>query len=489
MKWLVLIVNTFCIATLAFNTTAIMNALPSMQHDLTLSPSIARWIINSYILCAAAFMVLGGRLGDLFGHFKAFFYGALLFALATLLIIFTSNGHLVLIARIIQGMAVAVISSGGLSTLTVAFPESQRAFAISFWGAMVGMGFGLGPILGGVLTTFFSWRLIFVMTFWIMTTAAAFNLLFLRTYPHSKRKIPMDYLGVITWASWLIPFVFILMEGKSIGWGSPLALGIYVWSALLLTLFLWREKVAEYPLINLHFFKYKELLGSSLTFYPSVFCLIAFLFFFNRFLQWPLLYDLSSFAAGLAILPMNICMFVTALFSSFLAKQLGFRFVLGLGMTFLIVGFAWFLLFPMNGSPVTLVYRLLFLGVGFGLTFPVAPHVGMRALPPSASGEGAGIVNTVNYLGGSSGIAFGTIFYLKSVPKNFFTAGDRLLMGSNHEIAQLLGSDEWIPTLQSAAIQGFSYVMAIMVFLAFAGLLASFFLIHPRQRAQKMSDF
>lgn len=75
MKWLVLIVNTFCIATLAFNTTAIMNALPSMQHDLTLSPSIARWIINSYILCAAAFMVLGGRLGDLFGHFKAFFTG------------------------------------------------------------------------------------------------------------------------------------------------------------------------------------------------------------------------------------------------------------------------------------------------------------------------------------------------------------------------------------------------------------------------------
>ncbi|MBS0624128.1 MAG: MFS transporter [Verrucomicrobia bacterium] len=474
LKWVVLAVNVLCVMTLAFNTTAMMNAIPSIQSELMMSPSLSRWVVNSYILCGAAFILLGGCLGDFFGPFRVLFFALLIFGLTSLSMAVCSSSLVMVGLRSLQGTAAAVISAVALSSISSVFPLAQRAFAITIWGGMVGLGFGLGPLLGGALTTLVGWRYLFVVIASVMWIGILGNGIFWRVYPHISQKGSLDFKGAFFLMGWMGALVFLIMEGQHIGWTSPLMLGTAIVCIAMLILCVRHMCIEPFPLISLSLFKQPQLIGSVALFFITLFSLIAFLFFYNRFLQWPALHHASAFQAGLWILPMNLAMCITALFASKIARRVGNGAALMLGMFLLTIGFGWFACFPHHQIDWMQKSFLIVMGGGFGLAFPLAPYVGLQALPQSEQGKGSGIINTANYLGGCLAISLGSVIYLQASCSYLegcdAQTRDVLLMGSEKEIFNLALDPTFKASLEQAGCHSFSILMAVLAAMCCIGV-------------------
>jgi len=469
LKWCVLCVNVLCVMALAFNTTAMMNALPSLQQDLDLSPIAARWAINSYILAGAATVLLAGSLGDLLGHFRMQLLGVLFFGVTSLGIAFCHTGGELLLLRSAQGMAAAIISALALSSMSYVFPLSQRSFALSIWGGMVGLGFGLGPLLGGILVTYLGWRSIFLGMTGVMALGVVGNIIFMWRYPHRAQKLRLDVLGLIFFVGWVVLFVTLVMEGSRL---SPMTWMIAgIGATVLFLFFVERMRRSPEPFMDLTLLQRPALLGSTLIFFVTIFSLILFLNFYNRFLQWPLLYGATPWQAGLWMLPLNVAMFSTALGAPYFKRLLGDSCLLTIGMLLLSIGFGTLALFPHLPIGFSQTAILILLGGGFGWTFPLAPQVGLHALPLALQGKGSGILNTANYLAGSLAISVGALVYVRAsqclLPDCDTAMRDLALLGAHREVLSVPLNPE---ALKLAACRSFSMLMFLAATVCLGGL-------------------
>lgn len=457
---------------LAINTTGVMTALPAMQTDLSLSPLMARWAVNGYIATSSLLIMLGGVLGDRHGHFRLVFYGITLFTVTSVLVALAQNGLMLVISRVIQGGAAALIVALSLSSLSIAFLRQQRALAMSLWGGITALGFGLGPLLAGYLTTVYSWRYLFMLTAMITGLGSFANFIFYRYYPKVIKPTSIDWIGIFLLMGWIGPLIFWLMSGEGV-----MALLLPLMSLGFLVLFAVRIVTSSNALINKQLLKNKQLIGSCLVFFATTFSLINFLFFYNRFMQWPLLHNYSALEAGLLVLPANVVMFIAAAFSSKFGHKVGFRMVLAVGLMLMVVGFLSFSQFPLSSMSWYFLLPLCLLGVGFGFTFPVVPHVGLSSLPDELQGKGAGILNTVNYLGGSLAIALGSMVYLKFGSKSLHgmnrQAVDEILLGSRDQIFSWQTSAPSLEVLQNAVMTSFIFTMLFAAIASASGFLAT----------------
>ena len=405
-RWIALYV--LCLATLmiVLDMTIVNVALPSIKDDLGFSETSLAWVVNAYLLTYGGCLLLGGRLGDLFGHRRLFLIGIALFTLASLACgIATTKGFLVA-ARAVQGVGGAVASAVSLSLMLVIFMEpAERAKAMGIFGFVAAGGGSVGVVLGGVLTDYLNWHWIFLVNVPIGAIVVFLSLRLLPATPGTARGERIDLAGAVTITGALMLAIYAIVNGNQEGWTSGQTLGLLGAAAALVAVFIWLESHVRSPLVPLRLFKIRNFSTASVVGVLWAAAMFAWFFLGALYMQFVLGY--SPLQIGLAFLPSSLIM---AVFSIGLSAKLVMRFgiakPLGIGLGLATLGLALFIRLPVDGSfVVDVLPSMILLGFGAGMAFNPVLLAAMNDVDQTEAGLASGVVNTAFMVGGALGLA------------------------------------------------------------------------------------
>lgn len=404
-RWLALLVLCLGSLMIVLDTTIVNVALPSIRQSLGFSEASLAWVVNAYMLTFGGFLLLGGRLGDIFGPRKLFLMGITLFTLASLACGLSTTQALLVTARAIQGLGGAVVSAVSLSLIVNLFTEpAERAKAMGISGFVAAGGGSIGVILGGILTNILNWHWVFLVNLPLGVVVFALCLLLL---PRSQGtgEGRLDVAGAITVTASMLLAVYATVNGNQEGWASTQTLGFLGAAALLMVMFISIESRVRSPLIPLGLFRLRNLAIANVI--GVLWSAAMFAWFFLSALYLQLVLKYSPLQVGLAFLPATLIMAVFSFgLSARIVMRFGIRYPLAIGILLVTVGLALFARAPMNGNfVVDVLPGMILLGLGAGVAFNPMLLAAMNDVEPSKSGLASGIVNTSFMMGGSLGLA------------------------------------------------------------------------------------
>src|ERR1700759_2483283 len=351
---------------------AIVNvALPSIKTDLHFSQESLQWVITAYSIFFGGFLLLGGRLADLFGRRRLLMAGLLLFTVASLLNgLAWSEGSLIAF-RSLQGLGAAMLSPAALSILTTTFQEGrERNVALGVWGAVAGSGGAAGVLLGGVLTSAFSWPWIFYVNVPVGVAVVAVSPLLLR---ESRADLPSRYFdiaGAATITAGLMLLVYGMTHATQHGWGTTETIGLLTASAVLIASFFLIESRTKAPLLPLRILRLRTLAGSNLSALVATAAVFSQFFLLTLYMQQVLHY--SALKTGVAYLARPLATITFSTVPQGLVTRLGVRTVLPIGLALSTVALVPCAQLPVDGD----YFRNLFPGFiisGLGLALAFIP--------------------------------------------------------------------------------------------------------------------
>jgi EmrB/QacA subfamily drug resistance transporter len=405
-RWLALIVLCLGVLMIVLDTTIVNVALPSIKTDLQFGDTALAWVVNAYMLTYGGFLLLGGRLGDLYGHRRLFLLGIALFTLTSLACgLSTTQGALV-VARSVQGLGGAVVTAVALSLIMDLFTEpADRAKAMGVYGFVCAGGGSLGAMLGGVLTSSLSWHWVFLVNLPIGAAVMLMSLRLLPAAPGTAASRHLDVFGAVTVTAALMLAVYAIVNGSQSGWLSPRTLGQLAVALALLVTFLWIETRVHVPLMPLRLFKLRNLAVSNVV--GVLWAAAMFAWFFLSALYMQLVLGYGPMEVGLAFLPANLIMAVFSLgLSAKLVMRFGIRRPLSVGLLLAACGLLLFSRAPVQGHFLPdIMPGMVLLGLGAGIAFNPVLLAAMSDVGPSESGLASGVVNTAFMMGGSLGLA------------------------------------------------------------------------------------
>jgi EmrB/QacA subfamily drug resistance transporter len=381
-------------------------ALPAIRHGLGFTEADLQWVVNAYTVTFAGFLLLGGRAADLLGRRRVFVAGLVMFALASLAGGFATSQGLLIAARAVQGIGGAVIAPASLSILTTTFTEgAARNRAVGIWGAMGGAGGAAGVLLGGVLTDLLSWRWILFINVPIGLIAAFAAQRLLQESRNPGRANEFDLRGALAATVGLSLVVLGIVRTDQTGWGDSATLLLIAAGLALLGLFLLIEgRLARSPLMPLRIYRSRTLSAANVVVLLVGGASFAMWFFMSLYLQQ--VHDYSPIRAGLAFLPMTLCIVAGSTAASKLVGRLGAKPILIAGMTSLTVGLFWLSDISVTGTYVgSMLFPSLLTALGIGLAFVPATISAVAGVAPQEAGLASGLVNTARLFGGALGLA------------------------------------------------------------------------------------
>jgi EmrB/QacA subfamily drug resistance transporter len=405
-RWLALVVVCLGDLMIVLDVTIVGVALPSIREDLGFSESSLAWVANAYLLTFGGFLLLAGRLGDLFGHRRLFLVGIALFTTASLVCGLSSSQGMLICARAVQGLGGAVVSAVALSLIVTLFTEpAERAKAMGVFGFVAAGGGTIGVLLGGILTDTLSWHWIFLVNLPIGIAVFALALVVLPGGQGQAAEGRLDVAGAVTVTASLMLAVYAIVNGHEVGWGSAQTLGLLGASAALLGLFLWIEARVRSPLVPLGLFRLRNIAVSNVV--GVLWAAAMFAWFFLSALYLQLVLGYTPLQVGLAFLPANLIMAVFSLgLSAKLVMRFGIRLPLGAGLGLAAVGLFLFARAPVDGSfAIDVLPSMILLGIGAGMAFNPVLLAAMSDVSSSEAGLASGIVNTSFMMGGALGLA------------------------------------------------------------------------------------
>jgi len=400
---------TLCAASLmiVLDATIVNVALPSIRADLGFTESSLAWVVNAYTLTFGGLLLLGGRLGDLYGPRRLFLGGIVLFTLASLACGLSTSQGMLVTARAVQGVGGAVASAVSLSLMMSLFTEpAERAKAMGLFGFVASGGGSIGVVLGGVLTDTINWHWIFLVNVPIGATVVVLTL---RLLPGGGGTAAagrgLDAGGALTVTAALMVAVYAIVNGNAAGWTSGTTLGRLALSAALFAAFLALETRVASPLMPLGLFRLRNLSTANVVGILWAGAMFAWFFLSALYLQLVLGY--SPLQVGLGFLPGNLVMgFLSIAVSARLVMRFGVRLPLAAGLGFAAVGLLLFARAPVGGAYVLDVLPgMILLGLGAGIAFNPVLFAAMSEVEPEESGLASGIVNTAFMMGGALGLA------------------------------------------------------------------------------------
>jgi EmrB/QacA subfamily drug resistance transporter len=404
-RWFALYV--LCAGTLmiVLDTTIVNVALPSIRSDLGFSQTSLAWVVNAYMLTFGGFLLLGGRLGDLYGHRRLFLAGITLFTLASLACGLATSQAVLVTARAVQGLGGAVASAVGLSLMMTLFTEpGERAKAMGVFGFVASGGGTIGVLLGGVLTDVLNWHWIFLVN---LPIGVVVVLLSLRLLPgaHVPGSGRLDVAGAVTVTAALMLAVYAIVNGNNAGWTSAQTLGLLAAAVTLLAAFLAIESRVAAPLMPLTLFRKRNVAVSNVV--GVLWAAAMFAWFFLSALYLQLVLGYSPLQVGLAFLPANLIMGAFSIgLSAKLVMKYGIRAPLATGLLLAGIGLALFTRLPVDGNFwIDVLPSMTLLGFGAGIAFNPVLLAAMSDVKPEESGLASGIVNTSFMMGGALGLA------------------------------------------------------------------------------------
>lgn len=405
-RWLALMVLCLGVLMIVLDTTIVNVALPSMRQDLGFSETSLVWVVNAYMLTFGGFLLLGGRLGDLYGHRRLFLLGIALFTIASLACGLAQTQALLVGARAVQGLGGAVVSAVALSLIMNLFTEpAERAKAMGVYGFVCAGGGSIGVLLGGLLTSAFSWHWIFLVNLPIGVAVYVMCLKLLPDLPGQSEAGRLDIGGAISVTGSLMLAVYAVVNGNEAGWASGQTLGLLAGAIALFALFLAIETRVQAPLVPLRLFRLRNVATANVV--GVLWSAAMFAWFFISALYLQLVLGYSAMQVGLAFLPANLIMAAFSLgLSAKIVMRYGIRAPLAIGLLMAAAGLLLFARAPVNGSFVLDVLPgMLLLGLGAGVAFNPLLLAAMNDVAPSESGLASGVVNTAFMMGGALGLA------------------------------------------------------------------------------------
>jgi EmrB/QacA subfamily drug resistance transporter len=405
-RWLALIVLCLGNLMIVLDTTIVNVALPSIRQDLGFTSSSLAWVVNAYLLTFGGFLLLGGRLGDLFGHRRLFLIGIALFTLASVACGLAGSQHFLIGARAVQGLGGAVVSAVALSLIMNLFTEpADRAKAMGVIGFVAAGGGSLGVLLGGVLTDLLDWHWIFLVNVPVGITVCVLTVLVLPAARGQASPGRIDFAGAVTVTLALMIAVYAIVNGNQQGWTSVQTVGLLVAAVGLLAAFLVIETRVASPLVPLRVFRLRNVAVSNVV--GVLWAAAMFAWFFLSALYLQLVLGYSPLQVGLAFLPANLIMAAFSLgLSAKLVMRFGIRVPLTTGLLVAAVGLALFTRAPVDGSfTVDVLPSMILLGLGAGMALNPVLLAAMSDVDPSESGLASGVVNTSFMMGGALGLA------------------------------------------------------------------------------------
>ena len=405
-RWLALLVLCLGDLMIVLDVTIVGVALPSIREDLGFSEESLAWVVNAYLITFGGFLLLGGRLGDLFGHRRLFLLGIALFTLASAACGLATSQEMLIGARAVQGVGGAVVSAVALSLMMTLFTEpAERAKAMGVFGFVASGGGSLGVLLGGVLTDALDWHWIFLVNVpvGILVVVLAFVLIPSARVATAAQKL--DIAGAVTVTASLMLAVYAIVNGNDVGWVTPRTLGLLAVSGALLAAFLVIESRVESPLVPLRLFRLRNVAVSNVVGVLWAGAMFAWFFLSALYLQLVLGY--TPLQVGLAFLPGNIIMGILSIgLSARLVMRFGIRLPLAVGLGLAAAGLLLFARAPVDGSfVVDVLPAMILLGLGAGMAFNPVLLAAMSDVEPSEAGLASGVVNTSFMMGGALGLA------------------------------------------------------------------------------------
>ncbi|HEY3643888.1 MAG TPA: DHA2 family efflux MFS transporter permease subunit [Gammaproteobacteria bacterium] len=406
-RWLAM--GLLCMGALmiVLDVTIVNVALPSIRADLKFDDVSLAWVVNAYILIFGGFLLLGGRLGDIYGHRSVFLAGLGLFTVASLACGMAGSQTFLLVARGIQGLGGAIVDAVSLSLILNLFTENNdRTKAMGVYGFVCSGGGALGAVLGGVLTGTFNWHWVFLVN--VPVGIAVFALCWKLLPRHAGEAADRKYLdvgGAVTVTLALLLAVYATINGNQAGWASAQTLGLLGAAVAVFAVFLFIESHVNKPLVPLAMFRLRNLAVSSVA--GSLWSMAMFAWFFLSALYMQLVLGFTPLQIGMAFLPSNLIMAIMSLgFSAKLVMRFGIKPPLFVGLMFAAAGLLLFARAPVDGSLMRDVLPgMLLLGLGAGVAFNPILMAAMSEVKEADSGLASGLVNTAFMLGGSLGLA------------------------------------------------------------------------------------
>jgi EmrB/QacA subfamily drug resistance transporter len=389
--------------------TIVQVALPSIGSEFSVSVNGLQWIITAYGLTLAGFLMLSGRVGDIYGHKKLFIIGVLLFSLASLTGGLAPSEIVLILARAVQGLGAAMASATGLSILTAAFREGkERNRALSLFSAATGSGFAAGMILGGVITATLGWRWVFDINVPIGIAVSLLSIKYITSFrgrTSSVDKSHLDIFGALSITAGLILLVYSLNNAQNIGITSLKTLQLLLLSVVVLTIFLLIEYRSKAPLMPLGFLRRSSIFGANIVGLLQVGPFVGMVFILTNYLQQ--LRDYSAFSAGLSFIPMGLVFLIISVFlSARLVNRFGIKPIIISGMVLQTI--AYLFLFPISLKESYfggLLGPMLLNGFGTGLSFTAINIAALMGTRKGEEGLASGLINTSRQIGGPIGLA------------------------------------------------------------------------------------
>jgi EmrB/QacA subfamily drug resistance transporter len=407
-KWWTL--TAVCAATfmLLLDVTIVIVALPTIQTQLHATFSGIQWVVDAYALTLASALLTAGSLADRYGRRLLFTIGLIVFTLGSLLCGVAQSPIMLILSRSAQGIGGAILFATSLALLAQSFQGAERGVAFGVWGAVTGVAVGLGPVLGGLITSGIGWRWIFLVN---LPVGIAALVVTRRSVDESKtpNAASPDWAGFLTLTSSLVSLVYGLIRAGEIAWSDPGVIICFVLAVVFGVAFFWIEGRTEYPLFDPALFRIPTFSGGLIAAFAMNGSLFAMLLYMVLYLQDDL--GFSALGTGVRLLLLSGVTMVTATIAGRLSSEIPARWLIGPGLA--IVGVGLLIMSGIHGTTswTHLIPGFILAGGGSGMVNPPLASTAVGVVEPRRSGMASGVNTTFRQIGIATGIAaYGTIF-------------------------------------------------------------------------------
>jgi len=399
---------------IVLDLSIVISALPRIDASLGFSASSLSWVQNAYTLAFGGLLLLGARAGDILGRRRMFVIGIALFTAASFAAGIAQTASWLLVARAVQGVGAAIAAPSTLALLTSTFREGpERTRAISYYAAVAGGGGSVGLVLGGILTSWVSWR---AGLFINVPLGLALIWAAPRYLPETPRNAGrFDLGGALSSTLGMTSLVYGFVRAADAGWTDGITLSSFVIGGILLALFVVNERRAAQPITPLRLFKSRERAGALAARVLFVGAIYSAFFFVTQYLQG--VKGFGPLEAGLAFLPMTLVVFSMTFAVPRLVQRFGTTRLLTAGLVTAAIGMAWLSRIGPDTPYITgVALPLLLLGIGAGTSFTTLTSAGVAGVAPEDAGAASGLVNVAHQLGGSLGVGILVTVFSAATP-------------------------------------------------------------------------
>ncbi|MBI2708625.1 MAG: MFS transporter [Actinobacteria bacterium] len=401
-RWAILAVLCFSLLVIVLDNSILNVAIPTLVDKLSASNSQVQWMVDSYTLVFAGLLLTAGSLGDRFGRRGALQVGFAVFGLGSAIsAVATSAGQLIA-TRAVMGIGGAFIMPATLSIITNLFPPHERGRAIGAWAGVAGLGGALGPIAGGFLLEHFYWGSIFLVNLPVVVLGVIAGFFLIPTSKdatHSK----LDPLGAVLSIGGLGALLYGIIQGPDAGWRDPTTVVALAAGAVLLAGFLAWERTTRHPMLDVSFFRNPRFSAASAAITLTFFAMFGSVFLLTQYLQFVLGY--SPLTTGVRLLPFAGSIMIVAPASARVAERIGTKLTVTLGLVLVTAGLLSLTALRVDTTYAGLVWRLVLMSTGLGLTMAPATDSVMGSLPLAKAGVGSAVNDTTRQVGGALGVA------------------------------------------------------------------------------------